>query len=270
MNTVPGKQASTGTISVEHTDTVSWLIFDHTGRHNAMSLQMWKELDAALDRISLRSETRVIVLRGAGHRAFMSGADIGGLEGARTNPQAYLDRLDELTRIRGKLASLPQPVVAMIYGYCLGGGLDIAMRADLRIAADTAQFGVPAALLGVAYPAESIERLCRLVGTGNANSILLDGERFDANVALRMGLVNRVVPAEELESYVADYVRKLSNNAPLSMLATKLAVASLGQNAPVDLTAQAKEAEWRCQTSEDSIEGRTAFLAKRSPVFIGR
>jgi len=263
-------QGGPGSVRLEHRGAASWLIFDNVDRHNAMSLAMWQELDAALDVIERRAQTRVVVVRGEGERAFMSGADLRGVEDTRANPEGYRSRLEELTRIRARLARLPQPVVAMIHGYCLGGGLDIALRADLRIAAETAQFGIPAARLGIAYPADAIERLCRLVGTGNANAILLGADRFGADEALRIGLVNRVVPAGELEPHVAAYAEKLGGNAPLSMAAAKIAIASLDRHASADLSRQADEAAWRCQVSDDCAEGRAAFLAKRPPVFMGR
>src|SRR5207248_6390190 len=190
----------------------------------AISVEMWGGLSEILDEFAGDETVRVVVLTGAGTRAFVSGADISQFEKQRSNADAQR-AYDEQTSVgRRKLASFPKPTIASIRGYCLGGGLAIAMQSDLRIASSDSQFGIPAAKLGIAYGFDGLRRLVSLVGPAHARMILYTGERIGADEALRIGLVNRVVPPEQLESHVYDLAQIIAANAPLSIAASRIAI----------------------------------------------
>jgi len=251
-------------------DGVGVVTFNQPEKHNAISVEMWQGLADILDEFAADTAVRVVILTGAGARAFVSGADISQFEKQRSNADAQR-AYDEQTSIgRRKLAEFPKPTIARIRGYCLGGGLAIAIHADLRIASPDSQFGIPAAKLGIAYGFEGLRRLVSLVGPAHARMILYTGERISADEALRIGLVNRVVPAEELESAVDKIAHTIASNAPLSVAASRIAIDQvLLDPAERDLDALAR-ATAVCFDSEDYREGRAAFLEKRPPVFKGR
>lgn len=259
-----------GKMLAEVSEGVGLVIFNQPEKRNAMSVEMWQGLEAILERFTADPAVRALVLTGAGDKAFVSGADISQFEKNRADADAQVE-YDRLTSAgRRKLAAFPKPVIARIRGYCLGGGLGIAMQADLRIAAADAQFGVPAARLGIAYGFETVRTLVSLVGPAHARMILYTGARMDAAEALRIGLVNRVVAPELLAREVAGLARQLAENAPLSIAASKLAVAAaLRDPAERDL-AGLQRASQACFDSADYREGRTAFMEKRRPQFTGR
>jgi enoyl-CoA hydratase len=259
-----------GKMLAARADGVGVMTFNQPEKHNAISVEMWLGVAEILDEFASDDSVRVVVLTGAGTRAFVSGADISQFEQQRSNADAQR-AYDEQTSIgRRKLASFPKPTIARIRGYCLGGGLAIAMQADLRIASSDSQFGIPAAKLGIAYGFEGLRRLVSLVGPAHARMILYTGERINADEALRIGLVNRVVPPEDLESAVDKVARTIAGNAPLSVAASRIAIDQvLLDPADRDLDALAR-ATAACFDSEDYREGRAAFLEKRTPVFKGR
>lgn len=207
-------------------------------------------------------DVRVVVLSGAGSKAFVSGADIAelgnGIDGGRS------------TGNRPSMFPAAMPVVAMIQGYCIGGGLALALEADLRIASDDATFGIPAGRLGIAYPNDAVERLVGLVGSGEASRILLTGERIGAERALAIGLVNEVVPRSDLESRVETLTELMAANAPLSMRAAKASVLAAVRGGRVAELAAAEELAKICWASADFAEGRAAFAEKRPPNWTGR
>jgi enoyl-CoA hydratase len=210
------------------------------------------------------------VLRGAGDKAFVSGADISQFGQQRRNAAevAASNRLTDAAR--QALATFPKPTIAMIQGYCLGGGLAIALMCDLRFAAEGSSFGIPAARLGVGYAAPSVGLLQALVGPAYTREILFTGRRFTGAEALHMGLLNRLLPPAELAPYVQDYAAMIGANAPLTIRAAKLASTELlkaEDERDLTVVQQAVEA---CFDSADYHEGRTAFLEKRPPVFTGR
>ena len=215
-------------------------------------------------------EIRVIVVTGAGERAFVSGADISEFEEKRATPDqiAEYDALSERASVA--LETVAKPTIAMIRGYCIGGGLDLALRTDLRIAAEDARFAVPAARLGLGYGFSDVKRLVEIVGPAFAKEILYTGRQFTAGEALAMGLVHRVVPAATLGDSVAELAEILAANAPLTIRAMKRSIAeALKDPERRDLAAVTALVE-ACFDSADYAEGRRAFMAKRRPDFRGR
>ena len=256
-----------GKMLAEVSEGVGLITFNQPEKRNAMSVAMWQGLSEILDAFGADDAIRAVVMTGAGTKAFVSGADISQFEQTSADGNAQLE-YDRLTSAgRAQLAAFPKPVIACIRGFCLGGGLGIAMHADLRIAGDSAQFGIPAAKLGIAYSFEMVERLVSLVGQAHARMITMTGDRMDALEAQRIGLVNRVVPDEDLTDTVLELAKTISANAPLSLRATKQtvnAVMARQDRAAVDAAILA------CFDSADYREGRTAFMEKRPARWQGK
>lgn len=251
-------------------DGIGLITFNQPEKRNAMSLEMWQGLGDILDEFREDNSVRVVILTGAGNKSFVSGADISQFEKSRANADAQreYDRLSGAGRER--LHSFPKPVVARIRGFCLGGGLAIAMGADLRIAARDSQFGIPAARLSIAYAPESVRRLIDLVGPAHARMILYTAKRIDAAEAERIGLINRMVADEELNEAVLEIARAIADNAPLSVAASKLTISEmLKDESKRDMGAIRRMMDV-CFNSADYKEGRTAFMEKRAPRWQGR
>ena len=251
-------------------DGIGWVIYNNPKRLNAISLEMTEAIPFIFDTFEARDDVRVVVLRGAGDRAFVSGADISEFEKSRSSEDSrrIFDEKGKLAAAR--VAALSKPIIAMIQGYCIGGGLMTALRADLRIASEDAQFGIPAARLGLGYGYAGVTALVDLVGPAAANEVLFSARRFSADEALRMGLVNRVVARPALEPAVLDLARRIADNAPLTVRAAKFAIRQCVRDpAARDLDESARLVE-ACFRSEDYVEGRRAFMEKRRPVFRGR
>lgn len=249
---------------------IGWIIFNNPARHNAVSLEMWQSLTQVLNAYVADPEVRVIILRGAGEKAFVAGADISQFKEKRSSPEAvehYNTTADEAGRA---LRSATKPTIAMVQGYCIGGGAGIAVACDIRIAAEDARFGVPAAKLGLGYRFDGIKRLADVVGPSFAAEIFYTGRQFSAQEALQMGLVNRVVPASELESYTLQFAETLVNNAPLTIAAVKRALLEYANDPDKRDLALCQKLVDDCYVSEDYKEGQTAFMEKRKPVFKGR
>jgi enoyl-CoA hydratase/carnithine racemase len=260
---------SVGRITARRDGAVGWLAFDNPERRNAVSLEMWEAIPRVLEDFGADAAIRVVVLTGAGDRAFVSGADISQFEKERSNAEA-VKRYDEIgERAQTAIASFDKPVIAMIRGYCLGGGLNVANLCDLRIAAEDARFGIPAARMGLGYRASSMKKLVDIVGRAAALEVMITARQFSAAEALSMGLVHRVVPVAELETATRAYCEMIAANAPLTLRASKRIIREVTKGGGYDAaTCEAWVKE--CFASEDYIEGRRAFMEKRKPVFKGR
>ncbi|MDA8126967.1 MAG: enoyl-CoA hydratase [Deltaproteobacteria bacterium] len=249
---------------------VATVIFNNPERRNAMSLAMWLATAEALEKLAADPAVRVVVLTGAGDRAFVSGADISEFESERGKFEAIAAYNAAMDRVHLAQLNFGKPLIAMIRGYCLGGGLNLAAGCDLRIANETARFGIPAAKLGLGYGYAPMRRLLALVGPQFAQEILFTARQFDAEEALRMGLVNRVVPDAEIESCLRDLTATIAANAPLTIRAAKCIVREAMKD-PAERDLAACDALVRqCFESDDYQEGRLAFLEKRRPVFTGK
>jgi enoyl-CoA hydratase/carnithine racemase len=267
---VAPREYAGGKMLAARQDGVGVVTFNQPAKHNAISVDMWGGLGQILDEFAADDNVRVVVLTGAGTRAFVSGADISQFEQQRSNADAQR-AYDEQTSVgRRKLSSFPKPTIARVRGYCLGGGLAIAMQTDLRVASSDSQFGIPAAKLGIAYGLEGLRNLVSLVGPANARMVMYTGERFGAEEALRIGLINRVVAPEDLETHVFELAQIIANNAPLSVAASRLTINQLLLDASDRDAGAIARASVAAFDSEDYREGRAAFLEKRQPRFKGR
>jgi len=263
-------ELKTDKMLAEKADGIGWMTFNNPARRNATSLEMWQAIADILSDFGADPAVRVVVMRGAGDKAFVSGADISQFESQRTNAEAAA-RYDAVSEdARHAMASLEKPLIAMIRGYCLGGGVGIAMAADMRFAADDSSFGIPAARLGISYGFSSLKKLVELVGPAYAKEILLTARRFSAEEALRIGLVNRVVPVDELEATVLEVCAAIVDNSPLSIVANKATIDEVSKDAIARDMLRIEELGRICFDSADYAEGRRAFMEKRKPVWSGK
>ena len=251
-------------------DGVGWLTYNNPKRRNALSFEMQVAQAEVLRRFQEDDAVRVVVLRGAGDRAFVSGADISEFEKLRTTVEAR-ERYDAAGRETGRaFAALEKPLIAMIRGYCLGGGLATALNADLRVASEDSTFGIPAGRLGVGYGFAGIKVLVDLVGPSRTSEILLTARRFTAAEALHMGLIDRVTAVDDLEDAVRDLAGRMAANAPLTLRAAKFAIRQATKDPERRDLNRVKQLVEACFRSDDYVEGRKAFLEKRPPRFRGR
>jgi enoyl-CoA hydratase len=258
-----------GRIGVEIEGSIGWLVFDHPERRNAISVEMWEELPRAAARLERNSAVRVVVLRGAGEAAFVSGADISEFEGQRTG-EAAAHYEARNARAFSAVAAIQKPVLAMIQGFCIGGGVAMSLGADLRYASDDAVFAIPAARLGIGYAVGGLESLIHVVGAAAAKELFFTARRFSAEEALRMGLVSRVLPRAELLPWVRETAVRIAENAPLTLRSVKKIAAELAKDPAQRDLAAAHASVRACLESEDYREGMRAFLEKRPPAFRGR
>jgi enoyl-CoA hydratase len=258
-----------GRIRIERHGPRAEIIVDHPERRNAITSSMWRSLTEAAREVDQDASVRVVVLRGEGELAFVSGADISQFEAERSGQSAFAYN-SENDEAFAALAAIGKPVLAAIHGFCIGGGCALALTADLRFCAEDAVFAIPAARLGLGYSAAGLAVLERVVGLPRAKEMFLTARRFDAREAERMGLVNRIVPKAQLGEFVREQASLIAENAPLTLRAAKAAFFDRGRPA-ADRRPERVEAAIRdCFESADYAEGVRAFLEKRRPGFQGR
>ena len=259
-----------GAVRAEKDGAIGWLVLDNPARLNALDSAMWRAIPPAVAQFEADPEVRVIVLRGEGEKAFAVGMDISEFETARTTPEqvAVFDRL--IDAAVHALQSSPKPVIAMIRGFCMGGGVEISLACDLRYCSEDVQMAIPAARLGLGYGVDGTKRLVETVGHANAREIFFTGRRYTAAEALSIGLVHRSVPAAELEAFVRKTAEGMAENAPLTLAASKILIEEFVRPSGEPDLAKGLAAIERCALSEDYQEGRKAFMEKRKPRFRGR
>ncbi|MGI9333229.1 MAG: enoyl-CoA hydratase [Gammaproteobacteria bacterium] len=256
---------------IGHIDgAIGHLTLNQPEKHNAMSYEMWSALIIAMAGFAADDGVRVVILRGEGGRAFSAGADISEFETRRHTPEAVAEYDGNTRKAIDALAEIDKPTIAHIEGYCVGGGFELAMYCDLRFASEASSFGIPAAKLGLGYGFEDVRALVQTVGPAAAKEILFTGRRFDGQQALQMGLINKVLPADELAAYVSETADMIAANAPLTHKASKRTVHEVLKDAEMRDEALCHRLVEQCFASTDYVEGRTAFMEKRRPRFRGK
>lgn len=249
---------------------VGWIVFSNPARYNAMTYEMWCAVPAALAAFDADPDVRLVVMTGDGEKAFVSGADISQFEEARATPDAQ-DRYNRAVEAAYLAApNCAKPVIARIHGICMGGGLGLAASCDLRFGADDAVFRMPAARLGLGYSFNGMRRFVQVLGMANTSDIFFSARKFDAQDAYRMGFLDRVVPAADLDRTVDEYALMVGENAPLSLLSAKAGIRAVVSDAADRDYAALAAMQKACAASEDYVEGRRAFMEKRTPRFTGR
>lgn len=249
---------------------IGTMTFNNPERHNAVSLEMWEAAERILEDFVRDEQVRVVVLTGAGGKAFVSGADISKFADERATREAVARYNRAVERIYSGIHSMPKPTIAMIRGYCIGGGMGLAVACDIRICSQGSRFALPAAKLGLGYGYQATRRMIDVIGPAFTKDIFFSGRQFDAEEAARIGFVNCVVPDDELESHVRAYAETIAANAPLTVTASKQIVTEALKDPGDRDIAKCKALVDACFASSDYVEGRRAFMEKRKPVFTGR
>lgn len=261
--------AETEPLLVRHEPPLGWLVLNRPQVRNALNLHTWQLIVKGVAELRDDPDVRVIIMRGATPEAFISGADISEFPSLRANAEQARIYREAPGNATSALVNCPKPVIAMIAGICIGGGLQVALACDIRIGARGTRLGVPAARLGLAYPLDGVLSLVQVCGPANARDILMSARIFDAEEAYAMGLLNKLVEPAELEDHVRQYATRMASNAPLTMAAAKATIReALKDGAERDLTTIAAMVSG-CFDSEDYREGVRAFMEKRSPRFAG-
>jgi enoyl-CoA hydratase len=251
-------------------DGIGWMTLNNPERHNAISLEMWETALQIMADFAADPAVRVMVVTGAGGKAFASGADISKFKDERQQADAVAHYQDTTQRAYSALQAMAIPTIAMVRGYCIGGGTALAVCCDMRICSENAKFGVPAAKLGLGYGLGRAKPLVDLIGPAFAKEMFFTGRHFDAREAERMGLVNRVVADDAIEATVTELASTIAGNAPLTVRCAKLVVGEAVKDAEVRDVAATERAVEACFASDDYREGQAAFMEKRKPQFTGR
>lgn len=255
---------------VEKKGPVGWIVFNQPQRRNAINDAMWRGIPPAMRQFEADGEVRCVAFRGAGSEAFSAGADISEFAQIRAQRESVSQYDGLLDEVLHSIQDSRKPSLAMIHGFCMGGGLEIALACDLRYCGEAAQFAIPAARLGLAYNVEGHKRLLETVGHARAREIMFLGRRYDAAEALAMGLVHAVVADARLEAFVGEKIDTLVQNAPLAIANSKTIIEEYVKASGAPDHAAMAAAMDRCARSADYEEGRRAFMEKRKPRFQGK
>jgi enoyl-CoA hydratase/carnithine racemase len=262
-------QSTTERVETWLDQTTLHIRFNNVARHNALSVDMWEAVPALLSQAEHDMRVRLVVFSGAGEKAFVSGADISQFEDMRAAKEAVTKYEHMAETALMSIYNFPKPTLACIRGYCIGGGVNVAISCDMRIAASDAVFSVPAAKLGLGYRYSAMKNLVDLIGPGAAKDLFFTARRLDANEALRLGLVSRVCETEKLPELLAEYTSALAANAPITIAAAKAITKEILKPTPELDMALCQQLIRNCFDSADYAEGRKAFMEKRKPVFKG-
>ncbi len=257
-------------VLVQPDGPITTVVFNRPKMRNAISLAMWTEIARVVEGLAKDDSVRGIVFRGAGTRAFASGADISEFKEHRKDTETALRYSAHTEAAYRAIRDCPKPTVAMIFGYCMGGAMAVAMACDLRFAAEGSKFGIPAAKLSIIYGADAVGQLVDLVGPAYAKDILFSARTVDDGEALAMGFIQRLVPEANLERVTYDYLKAVAENAPLSVRGAKATVQLYLEGLDEERRKRLKAMSLETYESEDYAEGTRAFLEKRPPRFVGR
>jgi enoyl-CoA hydratase/carnithine racemase len=244
--------------------------FNNPAKHNALSVDMWEAVPPLLAAARDDDRVRLVVFSGAGEKAFVSGADISQFEDMRAAREAVARYEVMAEQTLEGIHDFPKPTLACIRGYCIGGGINVAIACDMRIASTDSVFAIPAARLGLGYRYSAMRNLVHLIGPGAAKELFFTARRIDAAEAKSLGLVNRVAPPEGLAALLAEYTNALADNAPLTIMAAKAITREILKPSPEFDAELCQRLIRGCFESADYAEGRRAFMEKRKPVFTGR
>ncbi|MCM0034322.1 MAG: enoyl-CoA hydratase [Burkholderiaceae bacterium] len=257
----------TDSLIIEKRGAVGWITFNDPAKHNAMSYDMWAALPGIIKMFENDEEIRAVVLTGAGGKSFVSGANISQFEKLRTAADAVAEYERVGEEAQGSIYNCTKPVIGRIDGYCIGGGLNLSLCCDIRIASDASSFAIPAGRLGLGYRLTAIRNLVSTVGAPQALDIMLSAQRFTAQEAKAKGLIQHLVPVAELDKAVDDYLAKVVANAPITLRAGKKAIREFQKVPPHVDVEGIKQMVLACFASDDYQEGKRAFAEKRTPVF---